>query len=413
MPLNSRQMGSYNIAQLGEEEVQMAQAQRMKVQQEVFDLAVNNEMQKISAREFAQPDRAATRTAVDTMERTKADAVTSKAFMSMRDDQFERAETALAVATQSPGPESYRAARAQLAEAEPYLAKSMPAEYSPAAMQRLKSISQAAIRSKAFRQEMAKQGHSQDFQASQAKDKFQYESDLLEARYGFEAGLQEKKLAAMLEQQGVSDSAAEVRTRIATSPFEIKAIEAERQGLPQIAEGYRYMAVQHAILELQAEMAAAQKKSGGPDQSLLDARAVKLSDDIAKSVSDDWAGNDEIKRAVGYDRVRKELKATGLKPTARGIFQVGRSQGVPAENLSAWVRDRMFIDIDKKKWKPLEQDSRGNLVDGITATHITGWVGKTPSQAHNPGWNGGKISSVKEATEYYKWLMKTRHKRNW
>jgi hypothetical protein len=409
-------MGSYNIAQLGEEEVQTARANRMKIQQEVFDLAIDNEIQKTQAAEFQQPDRAATRTALDTAERKKAQAVTSKAFMSMRDDEFERAEAAIAVATQSPGPESYKAARALIAEADPYLSKSMPVEYSPKAMERLKAISQAAIRSKSFRQEMVKQGHTQDFQASQAKNKFQYDSDLLEARYGFEAGMQEAKLKSMLEQQGVSDAAAEVRTRIATSPFEIKAIEAERANLPEIAEGYRYMAVQHAILELQAEMAAANKASGGPDQSLLDARAVKLSDDIAKSVSDDWAANDQVKRAVGYDRVRKELKATGLKPTARALFNIGRSQNIPAEELSGWVKDRMFLDMStsgKAKWKRLAQDSRGNLVDGITSRDIMGWVGKTPSAAHNPNWKGGKVNSVKDAQKFYEYILRERHNRKW
>ena len=413
MALNSQLLSSGNVSDLREEEVLTAQANRQKIQQEVYDLAVNNEMQMTEAAEHQQADRTQTRTAVDTAERAQAQASTSKAFMSMRDDQFERAETALATALQSPGPASYQAALAQIGVAEPFLAKSLPEQYSPKALEQLKTISEAAIRSKSFRQQMAKQGFDHAFQAKQNKTKFAYDSALQEARHEFEAASLVHKLQSSLEELGYTNAAAETRSRIASSPFEIMALEMEKQGLPAAAQGYRKLAAEQAMLELQIEREKAAQS--GPDQSVLDARSAKLSEDIAKSVEDAWAGNDAIRREAGWDRQRKKLKASGLKPVAQELFNVGRSAGVPAEQMSGWVGRRMFMDLSlkSKRWKPLAMDSSGNLLGDIGTETIMGWVHKTPSAQANAGWTGGKIDNLKESLKFYRWILKTRHNRTW
>lgn len=408
--LGYEQTSGFHQAEMAKTKREIKRAERDKLLQEVYDLSVNNEAQAMAAKEFTSAQFQETRRVRDKAAQAEAQAGIAKAALLMDDIRTERMQKAIGLLESNPNQQVYKNVRAQIALSEPYLGEQLPDEWGPEAQQMIKSINDAAIMSKAHRQQLNALGIKGDQMARLQEDKYRREARLQASRFRQEREMLSRKIDARIAEADVNQTGALRRARLqAGGQFENMAMSFENLGMYDKAEEARLLGMQMEMMAIEA--AALKAQTGGTDPSLVRGRSQEYNQKLVDSVKDFYDKDPYvIRQTEGFD---PDAKAAIARNKEMVIDQL--QQSMPKNiydnprQAKSWITDRMMYDNDSKAFKPLPMDAQGNPAYGIKGSDIRGWVGQTHRSVDGtpiPSYLQ-EVDDMDDAMELYKWILQS------
>lgn len=400
---------------MAKEKLKTKKAERMKLMEEVYNLSVDNEAQAMMYREFTSPQFQTTRQLRDKAAQAEANTNIAKSMLLQDDIKIERMQKGIAALQSNPSPELYKKLRVQFAIIEPYLSEVMPETYGPEAMKVLDTINTSAIRSKEHRQQLEMIGVRGHEARRLQQQKYNREDKLQAARDKQALEMLNRKIDAEV---GMLDSKNQNDIRVARlqvgKEFENMAVEMENLGDYPGATKMRLLGMQ--MQQKLVEVAKLKAQNAASSSALLaneqDRKSREAVENQAKAIFEkDPAFQDA---AMGWNPDAKTLDAQGLPSTVSELTSMARTvrtrkhpNGVAPADQPKWVSDRMMIDPETTRFKPLPLTAEGEPAGGITSKQIASWVGQTHPMAGNvpvPSYLQD-VEDMSDAVELYRWIL--------
>jgi len=385
----------------------LKQQQQLKVMQEVYDLSINNEVQKVAAAEAISPEARAARKA-----QTKAETATSEATMweswnTVRDNKHEAVESSFAVYNTDPSQESYDLARKGVIEANPQLAGVLPAEHSEKSGALLKQVQRSWLNNREFKQKLVGMGYNAELQEG-----------LNAQKYGNDREMQSRdiqgKISMMREDwdrrdwnTGLTEQGANKRARMSLESGLQIAERFQQEGRPDLAMR------QLQLVQEQEHLLKMAKSSGNPYTAEKDRQTIRQKnyDKTKDFLEQDWSND-----AASVDKDLKIFEARGMSQHIDTLQTEAEKFGIKSDKAPGWIKDRMALWPGQKTWIRLPLDENGNPVGGYTSDAIRKLIGKkvdssVGAEFGRSGWTGSLgvtryISDLDEAMAVYADLMK-------
>lgn len=399
-------------------DLRLKQAEQMKVMQEVYDLSVNNEAQKVHFAEQVSPEAREMRSAERKSKTAQSEASMWESWNTVRDAKHEQVESSFAAYNMQPGQESYALARKGILSANPQLAGVLPAEHSKEAGEMLRAVQRSWLNNRQFKQKMAAMGYSAQLQeAMNAK------------KYGHDLEMQGRDISGKIQMMRedwdrrdwntqYQEEGANKRTRMQLESGLQIAERFQQEGRPDLAMR------QLQIVQEQENLLRMAKASGGRDPLLQEKDRQKIAKDTYEQtktlLTDDYTHD-----AVGIDKDMDIFKARGMSDVTTSLQQHAEALGVPSDKAPGWIKERMVLDPTANEWVqlPLQTDPNkpdyGNPIGGYTSNNIRGLIGKEVDSSigaefGRSGYTGSitttdKVSNLAEAIAVYKGIMKGKH----
>jgi hypothetical protein len=402
MPVNYalEDMSSQYQGANADADLKMKQAQEMKVMQEVYDLAVNNQYQKIVLAEETSPQGVRVRSQKRDASIATSEAEMWKGWNETAGAKSEQAEAGFAVFNMDPSQETYDLVYKSLTDANPSLVNVLDQKYSPKAAQQVKAVQRSYLNSRAFKQKIAGMGIAGEIQEQFAQAQVGRDSELQHQKANDAIALMESTWNRRDWNTGLQEEAADER---ATAGLEAGLQIAKRlndQGNSDLSMAYlAQMKKQEQILA----MAKARSSSTGLTQEKdRQTIAVKAYNQTKSLLEDDW-GND---KALGITKEFKVFEARGMSNTINSLHAQGE-KFTTSDKLPAWTQQRMIVWPEQKRWLELPLDNNGMPLGGMNSEHIRGLIGKEyTTKGAEPTRHTAYVSDLDEAIEIYAQILR-------
>jgi hypothetical protein len=378
-------------------DLKMKQAQEMKVMQEVYDLAVNNQYQKMVMAEETSPQGVRVRSQKREASVAQSEAEMWQSWNTTRDQKHEQAESAFAMFNTDPNQQTYSMAKDMLEGANPSI--KLDDQYSPKAAQQIKAVQRAWLNNRAFKQKIAGMGIAAEHQEEFAQQQVGRDMEMQHQKATDAIDLMERNMDRVDWNTGLKDEAADER---ATASLQAGLQLAKRfrdQGHPDLAMA------QLDLLEKQRHLETMAKARSGTNtlkgQKDMQDMSIKAYDQTVQNLEDNWQNTEEL----GFDKDFKAMEARGMSNTINSLHQKG-SKFTSPDKLPAWTQARMVVWPERKQWIELPLDNNGMPVGGMTSDHIRGLVGKEyGTEGADPGRWTAEINDLDEAMQIYAQIM--------
>jgi hypothetical protein len=388
--------------------LQQKQADKDRTLQEVFDLSINNAVQKDTADFMLSTGYKDARAAETQMNLTKSMQV-------LDENEHEKLEQAFGAMGDNPSKEGYSLLRDSMVKMNPILAEILPKSYGPEAMKGLQRARQAYIKTRAHRQKMDSAGFDRNTAQQLTTQKYKNDMGLLTAgatnkMRELNASINSNELLALLGDEGATK-----RARMAMEPMMRIGQELLEKGDPIGA-----MAVFDQAAKIKSDALLAKLRGTPTDPSVLDARAVKQRSDLTDSVQEGLLKN-YANIGPGYDKDHKAMQASNMSTVTDNMLNKAETAQVPPGQQAGWVQERMVLDTDNNKWIEMPLDMKGNPVPlgqdasghniVVTSSDILSSIGHTVDtsalKAAGMHWKTTeKIDDLAEALEFYDYRLK-------
>ena len=381
-------------------DLKMKQAQEMKVMQEVYDLAVNNQYQKMVMAEETSPQGVRVRSQKREASVAGSEADMWKSWNETRDQKHEQVESAMALFNTDPSQQTFGLARKGIVDANPSIASALDEEYSPKAAQQLKAVQRSWLNNRAFKQKLEGMGYASELQEEFAQAQIGRDKELQHQKASDAINLMERNMDRVDWNTGLKEEAADER---ATAALEAGLQISKRlndTGHPDLAmANLELMKKQEQILA----MAKARGSSGGltveKDTQTI---AIKAYDQTVAHLQDDW-GNDED---LGISKEFKVFEARGMSNVINSLHSQG-AKFTSSDKLPAWTQQRMFVWPEQKRWVEMPLDNNGMPLGGMTSDQIRGLIGKEyGTEGANPSRWTATVNDLDEAIQIYAQIMR-------
>lgn len=379
-------------------DLKLKQAEEMKVMQEVYDLAVNNQYQKMVMAEETSPQGVRVRSQKREANVAQSEAEMWKSWNETRDQKHEQAESAFAMFNTDPNQQTYSMAKDMLEGANPSIR--LDDKYSPKAAQQIKAVQRAWLNNRSFKQKIAGMGIAAEQQEEFAQNQIGRDLELQDAKARDAIDLMERNMDRVDWNTGLKEEAADERS---TASLEAGLQIAKRfrdQGHPDLAMAQLDLLRKQQHLEKMASARSGTNTlTAQKDEQIL---AIKAYDQTVANLEDNWQNAEEL----GFDKDFKALEARGMSNTINSLHQKGAKFTSP-DKLPAWTQSRMVVWPERKQWIELPLDNNGMPLGGMTSDHIRGLIGKEyGTQGADPARWTAEITDLDEAMQIYAQIIK-------